>query len=282
MTDDVRGFSGGHGRSRVSKTGGHARFGGQGPAPPGSVGASDGILLLDKPSGPTSHDAVARIRGRFRFKKVGHGGTLDPQATGLLVILIGRGTKLSSQFIGADKTYEGTIRLGIATDSQDAQGKVLREVDSSSVVKPQLEAEMKKLTGDIFQVPPMVSAVKIDGVPLYKRARRGEVVEREPKLLHVYEFRLVDFDPPRGSFVLRCTKGTYVRTLCADIGESLACGAHLEQLRRTRCGDLELKNALPMADILKMSREEVLQRIIPLQEISLRGSERQKASLDSS
>lgn len=240
------------------------------PGPPRPVDPSDGILLVDKPSGPTSHDVVARIRRHFRFRKVGHGGTLDPQATGLLVILIGKGTKLSILFIESDKTYEGTIKLGISTDSQDAQGNVLREADCSFVTREQLEAEMKKLTGDLSQTPPMVSAVKIDGVPLYKQARKGRTIEREPRLIHVYEFKLLDFSPPRGTFFLWCSKGTYVRTLCADIGEALGCGAHLEQLRRIRCGDLELKNAVPMEDILKMDRKELIGRIIPLRSFSPR------------
>jgi len=241
------------------------------PAPPQHVDPCDGILLVNKQSGPTSHDVVSRIRKRFSFKKVGHGGTLDPQATGLLVILIGRGTKLSSLFIGSDKTYEGTMRLGISTDTHDAQGNVLRESDCSFVTREQLEAEMKKLTGDILQTPPMVSAVKIDGVPLYKRARKGQIVERKPRLIHIYEFRLIDFSLPVATFRIKCTKGTYVRTLCADIGEALGCGAHLEQLCRTRSGDFELENALRMEEILSLDRDELISKIIPLYKICPHG-----------
>jgi len=226
----------------------------------------DGILLADKPSGPTSHDIVAGIRRKFGLKKVGHGGTLDPQATGLLVILIGRGTKLSDRFIASDKNYEGTIMLGIATDTEDAQGKILREADFSSVTREQLEAEMAKLTGDLFQTPPMISAVKVKGVPLYKRARRGQTVKREPKFIHVYEFRLVEFRLPRADFVLRCTKGTYVRTLCAEIGEAIGCGAHLEQLRRTRSGDMRVEDATPAEEIFKMGRQQLLEKIIPIRD----------------
>jgi tRNA pseudouridine55 synthase len=229
----------------------------------------DGVLLVDKESGPTSHDVVDRIRRRFRFYKVGHGGTLDPQATGLLVILIGRGTKLSNRLIASDKRYEGTIRLGIATDTQDAQGKVLQERDAAGVTREQLTEAMGRFAGDVLQTPPMVSAVKVDGVPLYKLARRGETVERKPKLVHVYEFRLVDFASPRGRFMLRCTKGTYVRTLCADVGEALGCGAHLEQLRRTRSGDLRLEDAVPMAEVLRMNLEEICRRIIPIGKVPL-------------
>lgn len=228
------------------------------------TGIYDGILLVDKPSGPTSHDIVASVKRQFKFDKVGHGGTLDPQATGLLILLVERGTKLSSNFLNSDKTYEGTMRLGISTDSQDAQGTVLREADASTVTREQVEDQMAQLTGDMMQTPPMVSAAKKNGVPLYKLARKGKTVERKPKLIHVYEFVLVDAPIPSASFRLRCTKGTYVRSLCADIGENLGCGAHLEQLRRTQCGDLDIKDALPVDEVLKMTKDQVLERIIPM------------------
>jgi tRNA pseudouridine55 synthase len=234
------------------------------PAPPQQVEASDGVLLVDKPAGPTSHDIVDDIRRRFGFRKVGHGGTLDPQATGLLIILVGRGTKLSDRFIGSDKIYHGTIRLGIATDSHDAQGKILREGDCSAVTREQLLAAMAKFVGDIFQTPPMVSAIKIDGVPLYKRARKGQVIEREPRLIHVYEFSLVDFELPRARFVLRCTKGAYVRTICNDVGDLLGCGAHLEQLRRTQSGALKIEDALQMDEIMRMNRDDLVKKLIPM------------------
>lgn len=227
----------------------------------------DGVLLVDKESGPTSHDVVDLIRRRFRFRKVGHGGTLDPQATGLLVMLLGRGTKLAGRFIASDKTYVGTMRLGIVTDSQDAQGVVTREADCSGITREQLEAEIARHVGDVLQTPPMVSAIKKDGIPLYKRARRGEVVEREPKLVHIFEFKLLEFNLPRARFTLTCTKGTYVRTLCADIGEALGCGAHLEELRRTRSGHLKLEDAVTMKALREMSCEDLCRRVIPLQDV---------------
>ena len=214
------------------------------------TGIYDGVLLVDKPSGPTSHDIVASVRRRFKFDKVGHGGTLDPQATGLLVLLIERGTKLSSSFLNSDKTYEGTMRLGISTDTQDAQGAILKEADASAVTREQLDDQMQTLTGDMMQTPPMVSAAKKNGVPLYKLARKGKTVERKAKLIHVYEFVLLEANLPSASFRLRCTKGTYVRTLCADIGDNLGCGAHLEQLRRSSCGDLDLADAAPIDEIV--------------------------------
>jgi len=233
------------------------------PQPPREMDPFDGVLIVDKPAGPTSHDVVDRIRRKFGFKKVGHGGTLDPQATGLLVILLGRGTKLSSVFMGSDKTYQGTMRLGIATDSQDAQGTVVKEADCSSVTREKLESAMAKFSGDIFQTPPMVSAVKVDGVPLYKLARKGETIEREARLIHVYEFSLLKFEPPRAEFILKCTKGVYVRTICADIGEILGCGAHLEQLRRLQSGKIKIEDATPVGDILRMSRDELLKKVVP-------------------
>ena len=228
------------------------------------VGLHDGVLLVDKPSGPTSHDIVDLIRRRFRFDKVGHGGTLDPQATGLLVLLIERGTKLSNTFLMSDKTYEGVLHLGVSTDSQDAQGKVLREADASLVTRESLEREMSNFRGDLMQAPPMVSAAKKDGVPLYKLARKGKTVDREAKMIHVYQFDLLDFTPPRASFMLRCTKGTYVRTLCSDLGDRLGCGAHLASLRRLRSGDLDVKDASAVDALMRLTKEQLLEKILPL------------------
>lgn len=224
----------------------------------------DGILLVDKPSGMTSHDVVDIIRRRFHLKKVGHGGTLDPAATGLLVILLGRGTRLSERFMSSDKIYEGVLRLGISTDSQDAEGNVIREGDPSGVTRAQLEREMARFAGDLFQTPPMVSAIKKDGVPLYKLARRGEEVERKPRLIHIYEFRLLDFTPPRAAFILRCTKGTYVRTICHDIGEALGCGAHLEKLRRNASGNFDVGKAIALDKLLGMEQVQLLDVVLPL------------------
>jgi len=234
---------------------------------PNPLGPYDGILLVDKPKEWTSHDVVAKIRAHFKFKKVGHGGTLDPQATGLLVILVGRGTKLSQRVMGSDKTYEGTMLLGVATDSQDADGEVTQERDASFVTRELLEAEMKNWVGDIMQIPPMVSAIKKDGVPLYKMARKGKTIEREPRPIHIYEFSLIDFNFPYASFRLRSTKGTYVRTVCADVGEALGCGAHLSQLHRTRSGALDVKNALSLDAVLALSKEDLAEYITPIYQL---------------
>jgi tRNA pseudouridine55 synthase len=229
-------------------------------------------VIVDKPSGPTSHDVVDGIRRTFGFRKVGHGGTLDPMATGVLVILIGRGTKLSDIFVKSDKTYEGAMHLGIATDSHDVDGTTVAEGDYSRVTLEDVGTEMRELTGDIMQTPPMVSAVKVDGVPLYKRARKGQEVKREPRLIHVYEFSLLDFDPPRVDFRLRCTKGTYVRSLCAEVGERLGCGAHLAVLRRTAAGGMSIEDALPLEELLRLDREALLPLIIPVHKFSAYGS----------
>ncbi len=231
----------------------------------------DGLLLVDKPTGPTSHDIVARVRRHFGIKKVGHGGTLDPNATGLLVILLGKGTKLSNQVMGSDKVYEGTMKLGVTTDTQDCDGEITGEKDPGDVTRAMLEAEMKKWIGDVMQTPPMVSAIKKAGVPLYKLARKGQEVEREPRMLHIYEFTLLDFTLPRATFRLRCTKGTYVRTLCSDIGQSLGCGAILETLRRTQSGSLDVKNAITMDEILKLDRAGLARLVVPMTEFRLQG-----------
>jgi len=232
--------------------------------PPSLYPDPDGLLLIDKPVGMTSHDVVDAIRGAFRFRKVGHGGTLDPMATGLLILMIGRGTKVSERIMTFDKTYEGVMRLGIETDTEDADGRVVAEHDPSGVGEAAVVATLAVRQGDQMQMPPMVSAVKKKGVPLYKLARKGKTVEREPRLIHVYEFSLLGFDPPRASFRLRCTKGTYVRTLCADIGRELGCGAFLESLRRTQSGAFDVADARPLDDALRMPREALMEVLVPL------------------
>jgi tRNA pseudouridine55 synthase len=238
------------------------------PAPPQDNDPFSGILLIDKPMGPTSHDIVNRIRRTFQIKKVGHGGTLDPMATGLLIMLLGKGTKLSDRFLGSDKTYEGTFQLGSATDSQDAQGEVISEADASGITEEQVLSEMAKHLGDSMQMPPMVSAVKVNGVPLYKHARKGKTVERKARLIHLYQFKLLRFENPDAEFVMKCTKGTYVRTICHDIGQDLGCGSHLTRLRRTRCGALDIADALSLDKVMKMTREDLAPHILPLRQFT--------------
>lgn len=228
----------------------------------------DGLLLVDKPQEWTSHDLVAKVRNRFQLNKVGHGGTLDPNATGLVVLLIGRGTGLSAKVMGGDKTYEGEILLGVETNSQDTDGEITAEKDPSGVTEEQLRAEMKKALGDQMQMPPMVSAIKMNGVPLYKLARKGQDVEREPRFIHVYRFALREFSPPRVTFEVKCTKGTYVRTIAHDLGQRLGCGACLSQLRRTQSGDFNLSAAHKLDDILKWDRTELEKHMISVNQLA--------------
>ena len=228
----------------------------------------DGVLLVDKPLEHNSNDVVARIRKRFRIAKVGHGGTLDPSATGLLVILLGKATKISDRVMGHDKTYEGTLRLGIETDSQDADGRVVAEAPPeavAAVTSDALRARMEEHLGDQMQTPPLVSALKVNGVPLYKLHHQGETVERKPRFIHVYRFDLLDFAPPTARFRVECTKGTYVRTLVHDIGHALGCGAHLTALRRLQSGPFTLAGATPLEELLALPDASALsQHVIPL------------------
>ena len=226
-------------------------------------GLFDGVLLVDKPVGPTSHDIVHKIRKTFRIEKVGHGGTLDPNATGLLIVLLGKGTKLSDQLMGGDKAYSGAMRLGRTTSSQDCDGETLEEKPWDQVTREQVEAQMAERVGDIFQMPPMVSAIKIDGVPLYKLARKGQEVERKQRFVHIYRFQLTAWAPPMVTFDVLSTKGTYVRTLAHDVGQALGCGACLDVLRRTRSGSFDVKDAMPFDDILTLTRDQLAARVLP-------------------
>ena len=225
--------------------------------------ALDGALLIDKPSGPTSHDVVDAIRRQFRIKKVGHCGTLDPNATGLLIIVLGRGTKLSEKLMGDDKVYEGTIKFGEATDSYDADGEILETKTVPPLTTDQLNEAAAAFIGDLMQVPPMVSAIKKDGVPLYKLARKGIEIEREPRLVHIYNFRFTRYEPPHGWFKIACTKGTYVRSLAHELGRKLGCGAHLATLRRSVSGKFDVAEATPLAAVLKLTTAELEKKVVP-------------------
>jgi tRNA pseudouridine55 synthase len=225
--------------------------------------ALDGAILIDKPAGPTSHDVVDAIRRKFGIKKVGHCGTLDPGATGLLIIVLGRGTKLSERLMGDDKVYEGTIKFGETTDSYDADGELTGSLPVLPMTLDELNEEAAKFIGDIMQVPPMVSAIKKGGVPLYKLARKGIEVEREPRLIHIYNFRFTDYQEPLGQFRVACTKGTYVRSLAYDLGEKLGCGAHLQTLRRSASGKFDVADAVTLEAVLKMTPVELEKRVMP-------------------
>ena len=225
--------------------------------------ALDGAILVDKPAGPTSHDVVDAIRRKFGIKKVGHCGTLDPNATGLLIIVLGRGTKLSERLMGDDKVYEGTIKFGETTDSYDCDGKILETKAVQPLTLEQLNEEAAKFIGDQMQMPPMVSAIKKNGVPLYKLARQGIEVEREARLVHIYNFRFTSYAEPLGQFRVACTKGTYIRSIAHDLGQKLGCGAHLTTLRRSASGRFDVADALPLDAILKLTTTELEKRVMP-------------------
>ena len=225
--------------------------------------ALDGAILIDKPSGPTSHDVVDAIRRKFQIKKVGHCGTLDPNATGLLIIVLGRGTKLSERLMADDKVYEGAIKFGETTDSYDSDGQLTSSLPVPLMSLDELNEAAAAFIGDQMQTPPMVSAVKKGGVPLYKLARKGVEVEREARLIHVYNFRFTKYEEPFGHFRLACTKGTYVRSIAHDLGQKLACGAHLATLRRITSGKFEVTDATPLDAVLKMTESELEKRVIP-------------------
>lgn len=223
----------------------------------------DGAILIDKPAGLTSHDVVDRVRRRFGIKKVGHCGTLDPMATGLLVIVLGRGTKLSDSLMASDKVYSGRIKFGETTDSYDADGELVSSLPVPPLNLESLNESAASFVGDLMQTPPMVSAVKVKGVPLYKLARKGVEVAREPRLVHIYSFRFSAYQEPFGDFRLACTKGTYVRTVAHDLGQKLGCGAHLTALRRLDSGRFSVQDAMPLDDLLALEPSTLSNRVIP-------------------
>ncbi len=233
----------------------------------------DGVLLVDKAPGMTSHDVVALVRRRLQIKKVGHCGTLDPIATGLLLLTLGRGTKIQDLLMSEDKEYAGTLKLGATTDTQDCAGQILQERPVPTLSEETVRAAFEKYRGDFYQMPPMVSAIKQGGVPLYKLARQGKVVEREPRLVHVYNYTIDRIGPPEIDFSVGCSKGFYVRTYAHDIGEELGCGAHLLNLRRTRSGRFLVDGAITVEEIKNLEPVDILERILTLPDVSrMRGA----------
>jgi tRNA pseudouridine55 synthase len=229
----------------------------------------DGLLLVNKPTAMTSHDVVDHVRRRFSQKKVGHCGTLDPMATGLLMLVLGKATKVQDLLMSEDKEYAGTLKFGESTDSQDADGKITETRPVPAFLREQIEDAFDAFKGDFYQTPPMVSAVKKDGVPLYKLARQGKVVEREPRFVHVYNYILESIDLPLVKFRIQCSKGFYVRTYVHEIGEKLGCGAHLVQLCRTKSGNFSLDHAVSWEQLNQDANESLLQKhILSLPDIS--------------
>jgi tRNA pseudouridine55 synthase len=215
------------------------------------AGSASGVLVVDKPAGITSHAAVAEVARRLRAVRAGHAGTLDPMATGVLLVCLGEATKIAGLLLGEDKAYEGELELGRETDTLDAEGQVVRErpAEAAAIHRVALAAAMARFLGPGQQVPPMYSAVRQGGRRLHQLARAGHEVERAPRPVIIRRFDLLSFDPPRARFAVDCSKGTYVRSLVADLGEALGCGAHLTALRRTRSGGFGLDRAIPLAGV---------------------------------
>ena len=226
--------------------------------------APEGILLVDKPQGITSHDVVSKMRRVFHIKKVGHAGTLDPMATGLLLILIGKATKASQYLMSMDKEYVGTVKLGVLTDSQDADGEITEERPVPALTEAKVKAEMKTFIGDQYQTPPMFSAKKINGQKLYKLARQGKTVEREPRVIHISRFDLMDFALPEFGFIVGTSKGAYVRTIAHDLGERLGCGGHLNKLCRTAVGQFRIEKASTIEELEAMAPSTLRKQLIPV------------------
>ena len=224
----------------------------------------NGILLLNKEPGFTSHDAVAKLRGILRFRRIGHAGTLDPMAQGLLVMLLGKATRASEYASGAEKEYIADFILGVETDTQDTTGNVLAEAPVD-VTETQLRQALSSFEGGYDQVPPMYSAIQKDGVRLYDLARKGKEVERESRFISLPLLELLSFEAPRGKLRVRCSKGTYIRTLCHDLGQRLGCGGAMSALTRVQAGDFSLENALTLGEVEQLTKEGALQQhILPV------------------
>lgn len=222
----------------------------------------NGILLIDKPSGLTSHDVVEAVRRKLRMRKVGHGGTLDPMATGLLAILVGEATAYSPIFTNHDKAYAGTFLLGSRTDSADCDGRLIETRPVEGVTEARVREVFKAFLGSIEQIPPMISAKRYQGKRLYDLARQGVVVARGPHRITIFELDLLALRGAEVDFRVHCSKGTYIRTLCEDIGEKLGCGAYLAKLRRTHSGRYSMEQGIPLAQLDAMSLEDIRSRLI--------------------
>lgn len=202
--------------------------------------------MVNKPSGMTSHDVVLRVRRKFHMKRVGHAGTLDPLATGVLIILLGKATKLFPKFEAYDKAYRATLLLGTKTTTADVQGEVIQESPYDQVSREQVEKILQTFVGDIEQKPPMVSAVKIKGRRLYELARQGIEIDRPARRIYIAKLDLVEFQPPAVKIYLECSKGTYVRQIAEDVGAALGCGACITQIERTKVGHFDIVNAIDL------------------------------------
>ena len=222
---------------------------------------ANGILVIDKSAGWTSQDVAAKLRGVFHERRVGHGGTLDPMATGVLPIFIGRATRAAEFLESAEKEYVAGLRLGVVTDTQDTSGNIL-ETHPVAVTREEVQAALRQFLGPIEQIPPMYSAIKINGQKLYELARRGQEVERKPRNITIHELELLEGADADYLLRVRCSKGTYVRTLCHDLGRALGCGGCMSSLRRTRAGSFTLSQAVTMQQVLNFAAEQAPQALL--------------------
>lgn len=221
----------------------------------------DGIINVYKEKGFTSHDVVAKLRGILHQKKIGHTGTLDPEAVGVLPVCLGKATKVCDLLTNKDKTYRAVCRLGVSTDTQDMTGEILEKGDFSKVTQERLQEVLRDFEGDQLQIPPMYSALKVNGKKLYELAREGKTVERKPRPIRIHSIELTDYQQAEGLFTMEvtCSKGTYIRTLCHDIGEKLGCFGAMESLQRTRVGVFSLENALTLEQIEELVKKDALE-----------------------
>ncbi len=227
----------------------------------------DGILVIRKEKGYTSHDVVARLRGILHMKKIGHTGTLDPAAEGVLPVALGRGTRLVELLTEKEKTYEAVLRLGISTDTQDMTGTIVSE-KPVSVTETEIRETVEAFVGEQLQVPPMYSALKVNGKKLYELAREGKTIERKPRPVVFYEIRILDIALPLVRISVTCSKGTYIRTLCNDIGEKLGCGGAMEELLRTRSGKFTLEESLTLSQVeAAVSEGTITEKIVSIEDV---------------
>lgn len=220
----------------------------------------DGVLNIDKPAGITSHDVVARVRKALQIKKVGHAGTLDPMATGVLLILLGHATRIASLLMEGEKSYRATCVFGVSTATQDSSGEIISEKDASSLTPEDVQRVLPRFRGDILQMPPMVSAVHHEGKRLYELARKGQEVERQPRPVTIYFLEMLNFEPGQraeAEIDVTCSRGTYVRTLCSDMGDALGVGGMMSALERTRVGNFTIEDSIPLEQVLAGEAEPV-------------------------
>ena len=242
-----------------------------------------GILNVYKEKGYTSHDVVAKLRGIVGQKKIGHTGTLDPDATGVLPVCLGKATKVCDLLTDKDKTYRAILRLGITTDTQDVSGQVIKERDPRGLKEEEVRQAILSFVGAYEQVPPMYSALKVNGKKLYELAREGKTVERKSRPVHIHEIQIQEMNLPRVEFTVTCSKGTYIRTLCHDVGEKLGVGGCMEELERIAVGRFHLRNALTLKEIQEMKEEGTLEEVLrPVDSVFLQYPKMQvKASCES-